>query len=277
MNFTQDDLQNIYLKSSGFKTKSDEAPLNPQEFDDLMVELYKKYPSFKKMDQMEINKAKIYFPTLSEQQIKENWSTILDYTEGLIGYDIAKKVSKNTTKSAKVTNYLGTPLNSCEFWFIADNSRMKDGVKQASEIAFEKERYIMGIDTNSHNGRGDAIRHAIWSIYIGKYACNSYGDIWKAKDKIKGFTNAHECTSPEGAEKQMDLHNNAVGIDYYGMIAKKVKVSCFIICNYNVIVQMSDNDIANNMYYWRGDLVTNDVNIINNTDLWTLVRIENKP
>lgn len=37
---------------------------------------------------------------------------------------------------------------------------------------------------------------------------------------------------------------------------------------------MPDNDIANGINYWRGDLLTIDVNTILNTDLWTLVRIE---
>lgn len=183
-----------------------------------------------------------------------------------------KKRCFKTSYSKKTSDYFGQPLNSCEFWFIADNSRMKSGIEQATALAFEKERYVTLADSNNHNGRGDAIRHAIWSVYIGKYACNSYGDISKAAEKIKGFTDAHECESPDGAEKEMDLHNNAVGIAYYKTIARRVKVSCFIICNYNVIVTNSDDDIANNINY-RGDLLTTDVNTIINTDLWTLVRL----
>jgi hypothetical protein len=241
-----------------------------------MEKILKKYPSLSKIDDNEIEKAKKYFPKMDKKQAYENWQTVLDYVEKLIGYDVALEVSqkKKSPKNGRV-NYLMTPLNSCEFWFIAGNARMKSGVETASSLAFEKELYATGESSHNYQGRGDAIRHAIWNIYIGKYACDSYGEISKAAEKIKGFTDAHECTSPEGADKEMDLHNNAVGIEYYKMIAQRVKVGCFLgICNHNVVIGLSDNTIAD-ITKGRSLILSTDVTTIQNTNLGTLVRIIN--
>lgn len=55
-----------------------------------------------------------------------------------------------------------------------------------------------------HNGRGDAFRHCYWSALLAR-------DI--GANNARTFTTAHEnySSNPPG-EREMDLHNNAVGI-----------------------------------------------------------------
>jgi uncharacterized protein DUF6973 len=55
----------------------------------------------------------------------------------------------------------------------------------------------------THNGKGDAFKHAYWSALLTFYMTETWA---------KAITNAHERRPKNPAiEKRMDLHNNAVG------------------------------------------------------------------
>jgi hypothetical protein len=58
---------------------------------------------------------------------------------------------------------------------------------------------------NGHNDRSDAFRHCFWSATLTR----EIGIIW-----TKLFTDAHETKEGQpAAEKEMDLHNNGVGMN----------------------------------------------------------------
>lgn len=69
--------------------------------------------------------------------------------------------------------------------------------------------------TNSNNGIGNAFRHALWTCLIMMYCCK-VSSPEKSLDFCKRMTNLHEELFPnEPLEKQMDLHNNKIGMNLF--------------------------------------------------------------
>ena len=69
--------------------------------------------------------------------------------------------------------------------------------------------------TNSTSGVGNAFRHALWTSLILMY-CSKISSPEKSVKWCKKITDLHEELFPnEPLEKQMDLHNNAVGINLF--------------------------------------------------------------
>ena len=69
--------------------------------------------------------------------------------------------------------------------------------------------------TASSNGIGNAFRHALWTSLILSYCCKISSPT-KAKEYCLKMTNMHEELFPnEALEKQMDLHNNQIGIQLF--------------------------------------------------------------
>lgn len=75
-------------------------------------------------------------------------------------------------------------------------------VKQSKAKAYNETEKRFGY--NGHNDKADAFRHCFWSATLAR----DIGSWW-----AKAFTNAHETVTGQPAnEKEMDLHNNAVGL-----------------------------------------------------------------
>lgn len=69
--------------------------------------------------------------------------------------------------------------------------------------------------TNSADGIGNAFRHALWTCLIMMYCCK-ISSPKKSLDWCKKITDLHEELFPnEPLQKQMDLHNNKVGMDLF--------------------------------------------------------------
>lgn len=273
LTFTADDLKNLYYTGSKNAKVGNEPPVSLGEYIVILKEVKREYPDLTQMKDEEIQKVFKYFPDLDKKGVYENIDTINDFFEKLISYDVIKRLpSSGAAKGGKKAAYPYS-LNSCEFWYIAEHPRMAEGMEKATNLAFQYELQATGASNNNYQGYGDAIRHAMWTVLIGKYACGSYGTIDKAAEKALGFTNMHECESPAGADKEMDLHNNRVGLEYYKSKAVRVTVSCFLgICNHNILVQGSDQDIINDITA-KPVITTQDVNVINSTNLGTLVKL----
>ena len=76
-----------------------------------------------------------------------------------------------------------------------------------SELNFEE----------SHSGRGipNAFRHAAWNLLIAKN-CSIFTSNRKAIVWAKYITDLHEeCFPNEDFDREMDLHNNEVGREFY--------------------------------------------------------------
>ncbi|MPM77508.1 hypothetical protein SDC9_124514 [bioreactor metagenome] len=69
--------------------------------------------------------------------------------------------------------------------------------------------------TNSNSGIGNAFRHALWTSLILMYCCK-ISSPKKALEFCKKMTDLHEELFPnEPLEKEMDLHNNKIGMNLF--------------------------------------------------------------
>ncbi|MBD8017415.1 MULTISPECIES: DUF6973 domain-containing protein [Kaistella] len=69
--------------------------------------------------------------------------------------------------------------------------------------------------TSSTNGVGNAFRHALWCCLIMMYCCKITSPE-KALSFCKKLTDLHEELFPnEPLERQMDLHNNEIGMQLF--------------------------------------------------------------
>jgi hypothetical protein len=76
-------------------------------------------------------------------------------------------------------------------------------IKKSKDTAFNETKGRFGY--NGHNDKSDAFRHCFWSAILSR----DIGSWW-----AKAFTDAHETKPGQPAEeKEMDLHNNAVGLE----------------------------------------------------------------
>ena len=75
-------------------------------------------------------------------------------------------------------------------------------IKMSKDTAFNETTRRFGF--NGRNDQSDAFRHCFWSSVLSR----DIGYFW-----AKAFTDAHE-TNPDNPpdEKEMDLHNNSVGL-----------------------------------------------------------------
>jgi len=75
-------------------------------------------------------------------------------------------------------------------------------IKASKDLAFNETKKRFGY--NGHNDKSDAFRHCFWSATLAR-------DLGYVEAKM--FTDAHESnpTNPPD-EKEMDLHNNGVGL-----------------------------------------------------------------
>lgn len=116
--------------------------------------------------------------------------------------------------------------------------------------------------TNSNNGIGNAFRHALWTCLILMYCCK-ISSPKKALQFCKRMTNLHEELFPnEPLEKEMDLHNNKVGMDLFmemlqGIHRQFYETSFFIEqllykAKTARILENLDEDYGNELIYLRG-------------------------
>lgn len=76
-------------------------------------------------------------------------------------------------------------------------------IKEAKELAFKET--VKRFGKNGHNDRSDAFRHCFWSALLASEIGYS---------GALNFTTAHESSpTNDPREKEMDLHNNHVGLN----------------------------------------------------------------
>ena len=93
-------------------------------------------------------------------------------------------------------------LTPQEQHYIAAHPRNAFAIRSAKELAFEETKKRFGF--NGRNDRSDAFRHCFWSAVLARDI--GYSGAFQ-------FTTAHESSplNPKD-EKEMDLHNNQVGL-----------------------------------------------------------------
>ncbi|MBI3316760.1 MAG: hypothetical protein HYZ85_01980 [Candidatus Omnitrophica bacterium] len=129
--------------------------------------------------------------------------------------DIEQNPQQHTTSGENLINLLNRDagvvyerLTEAEKSFVKNPlnlpliQKFRDDAVLAANIAADI--YKFGDPQALHNGRGDAFRHALWSALMAKS-----GGATKALE----YSNAHEEDPLQPlAEREMDLHNNTVGI-----------------------------------------------------------------
>lgn len=239
------DLQNqFYSNNTGgiMKVKSSEyAGITLEEMNQIIDNVLIKYPKTHCLTTDEIEKININFPDLSPDEIVENINVIDSFYTSLVRYDLVKTLMKAESKSKafKVSSssneYFGYDLNSSEFWYFVWHPALASPIKKATEKAKAL------TDSNfpnisAYQNKADAFRHAIWNVLICKYIGEDKNEISDCTERAEAFTAKHETgadkpsTMTDAAwelDKQMDLHNNAQGRQYFESVAWIVKVGWF--------------------------------------------------
>jgi len=122
-----------------------------------------------------------------------------------------KRMSRCTLLVANLGHLIGQYLTPAEKWFLITHPFKISTIKKNVDKALAEARKKFS-GAGQHNGRGDAFRHCYWSALLAR-------DI--GKSGAKDFTTAHEGYSgnPSG-EREMDLHNNGIGISIGQMNSK---------------------------------------------------------
>lgn len=160
------------------------------------------------------------FPELTEKEIKENWEEIsniyYDQLSALSLENVLNEITNNSTRYISAHSIYETiPLTRYELGAIL--------MHPINALSLSKQRQLtkqyMG-SQNTINEKTDAFRHAILNIVMAK---EGKGTKTQKINWANDFTTAHE----RGAkylekESEMDLHNNAVGRDYYNQNTEKI-------------------------------------------------------
>ena len=263
LEFSPGDLEHIALIEN-LNSASNLRTVKGNTFDEIVEDVRKNYPDF---DNATPEEYKPYFPKLSTEQIIENQDVVFQYVEKLMGYEVAISVAASRNERTESNMRVNYESNSCEEWYYAGHLRLdKGGMKKAMDLSYAKAGY--GTDD-----RSDANRHSVWNVYLGKYAAYRYGSVNEAMAVVLGLTEAHECDTPqiEALNKDMDLFNNLVGLQYFTQIAQKYKKNIF---DYNVKVTKSDDEIINYLKSLSDRIVTSSAEIKNGSPLTILVKLE---
>ena len=83
---------------------------------------------------------------------------------------------------------------------------------RASKKAMHLATQVYG-NTHHKSNRGNAFRHALWTVLLGQEVYRKSDNLEKAKNWAKQFTNLHEEIFVNNQlDRAMDLHNNNFGI-----------------------------------------------------------------
>lgn len=127
-------------------------------------------------------------------------------------------------------DYMGTGLNSEEYWLLFWNNSMIDGTKKASYEALDFAKAMFPGEA-VYLDRGDGFRHAIWNALIAKHTGNNHNTVGEATSWAKKYTDAHEngsSTQPaDPRDNTMDFHNNGEGRSYFSSVAWVHKFKSF--------------------------------------------------
>ena len=92
---------------------------------------------------------------------------------------------------------------------------------RASKKAMHLATQVYG-NTHHKSNRGNAFRHALWTVLLGQEVYRKSDNLEKAKNWAKQFTDLHEqLFVNRKADRTMDLHNNSFGIQALRLFAAK--------------------------------------------------------
>ena len=213
-----------YFASSGKGAKAAAGvPFSLAELNDVITPIRKKLPNSASLDKDAVSRIKADFVGISDEKIEQSSEIIDEYYDKLTSFEAGETLAKKSKTKGARAGYLGYDVSAAEAALLLAHPRNVDGTKRATDLAFAYEVERFG--GNSYQTRGDAFRHSIWAALVAKYGGHHYGEVWKAANWGIDFTNAHEQGAPDGVDKSMDLHNNAVGVEYFRRVAYRHRVN----------------------------------------------------
>ncbi|MGB4414841.1 MAG: hypothetical protein WBI53_08150 [Paludibacter sp.] len=233
------DLQNqFYTNNTGsiMKAKSSvESGITLDEMNQIIDGILIKYPRVDSLTTDEIEKINVNFPDLSIDEIVDNINVIDSFYTSLARYDLVQTLTKvepkSNIKTFKVSSssngYFRYDLNSSEFWYFVWHPTFAKPIKKATEKASELTNSNFP-QINAYQNKADAFRHTIWNVLICKYIGEDNNKISDCTNVANDFTTKHETGAIKPSnmtdtdwerDKQMDLHNNEQGRNYFVSVA----------------------------------------------------------
>jgi hypothetical protein len=266
------------------RTSGEKVAYSLSDFIKFSSPIVDKYPNRSNLvkDPKMAEKLKKDFSYFSEEQLEKHLDVILKYYNQIVAYELLKVLPNMpktfVKKSSKVTSgYFGTVLNSCEFWDIFWNSGKKGAVERATNNALSWAE--QDFPTSTSQGRGDAFRHSLWNALIIQELSDENYPTYEVLPFTADFTTDHECDTQDEFDKNMDLHNNSVGLNYYpSLTTYRYKwTGCGFLCWGRIPI--FNNPGYSTLRNFYKNLANNSCNQvfnstdIQNTNLNTLVRI----
>lgn len=223
LTYTTTDYARYFTSSQKSAKTATSVPFSLAELNDIITPIRKELPNSASLDNDATNRIKADFIGISDEEIEQSSEIIDEYYDKLTSFEAGETlVNKGKTKGARIS-YFGYNVSAAEAALLLAHPRNVEGTKRGADLAeaYELERFA----SNTQFTKGDAFRHSLFGALVAKYGGHHYGEVWKAANWGTDFTNAHEQGVPDGVDKSMDLHNNAVGIEYFRRVAYKHRVN----------------------------------------------------
>ena len=150
-------------------------------------------------------------------------------------------------------------IKSLMIWFLKHPLFMSATVLATYQTFRISQKYFPNIHWK-HN-KANAFRHALWNVLIAKKSSLFSNNTEKILNWTKIITEWHEDFSPNSElPKQMDLHNNKVGRNFFLLIGEKTmsEITAIMVTESEKAEQINSiNEISdpNKMVYLSDDFV----------------------
>jgi hypothetical protein len=223
LTYTTADYASYFVSSEKGAKAAALVSLSLAELNEVITPIRNKFPNSSSLDKDAIKQIKKDFPGISDEKIGQLSEIIDEYYDKLTSFEAGDILAKKNKAKGGRLAYFGYNVSAAEVALLIAHPRNVEGTKRGADLAeaYEIERY----GNNSQFTKDDAFRHSLFGALVAKYGGHHYGEVWKAAHWGTDFTNAHEQGVPDGVDKSMDLHNNAVGIDYFRRVAWRHRVN----------------------------------------------------
>ena len=216
--------QILFSKKSTLKSASQ---FDSYSFEKLAIISRQVVDNYPRIDTIDYDLIREEFVGLTDEEINSNISVIDSFYTSLMTYDLINEVSKTPVQSSKSfklkSSYLGYDLTREEFWVLAKYPRIVSDAQAATKAALDLTNQYFP-NWAQYQDKADAFRHAIWNAFLGKAAAPYKEWSYECNKFARELSDAHEegASQPDGMtdeewalDKNMDLHNNGVGRDYF--------------------------------------------------------------
>ncbi|NLD47610.1 MAG: Ig domain-containing protein [Clostridiaceae bacterium] len=200
------------------------------------------------------------YPGLTQAEVISHLPDIIAHYSAAQRFEIVNKIGENlqTTGLAKASSS-GSDVNQEEFWYLMGNLRCISCTKDAVDYA-RSQVEVKYPGVGDFRNQVDGFRHALWNAMIVVKCNEKFDNVADAVSYAKGMTDAHERGAPTPdpayyADKEMDLHNNRIGLEYIKSEAgtRTFKNYWFFGWHYKTVVTTpSEEDVSSSIFQKAG-------------------------